>query len=151
MDPVSQPSPPPAAEYEFSEQQDQTIRRLANAMNWVAAPLLVAGVLYLLACIAYILISFQELHALAAAILAAFGAFFFLALARWTGMAAASFSQIVETKGQDISHLMSALESLRKKYTVLGFLVKLYIALIFAAVIVAAISVVILYFTEGRT
>jgi hypothetical protein len=35
----------------------------------------------------------------------------------WTRNAAGSFQRIVDTKGQDISHLMHALVSLNKMYT----------------------------------
>jgi hypothetical protein len=47
---------------------------------------------------------------------------FYLLMGVWTRSAAASFKEIVQTQGRDISHLMRALSSLRSMYALLYML-----------------------------
>jgi len=65
---------------------------------------------------------------------------FFLALGTWTSRSARSFKQIVTTQGQDVSHLMDALENLRKMYGLLSLVVKIYVAVAVVTVIAALIA-----------
>jgi hypothetical protein len=55
---------------------------------------------------------------------------FYLLLGVWTRSAAASFQQIVDTKGNDITHLMNALSSLYSMYNLLWTL--LVVTILFA-------------------
>jgi hypothetical protein len=54
----------------------------------------------------------------------------------WTINAASSFKLVVDTRGHDIPHLMNALTSLRKLYTLMFWL--LIVALVFMVVAIAA-------------
>ncbi|MDP2885743.1 MAG: hypothetical protein Q8P51_12070 [Ignavibacteria bacterium] len=54
----------------------------------------------------------------------------------WTINAASSFKLVVDTRGHDIPHLMNALTSLRKLYTLMFWL--LIVALAFMVVAIAA-------------
>jgi hypothetical protein len=65
---------------------------------------------------------------------------FYLALGTWTSRSAQAFRQIVSTKGQDISHLMDALDNLRKLYGLLGLIVKVYVVIVAVAVVVGLIA-----------
>jgi hypothetical protein len=47
----------------------------------------------------------------------------YLCVGMWTQSAASSFQKIVDTKGNDISHLMDALSSLNKMYTLIWTLI----------------------------
>jgi hypothetical protein len=57
----------------------------------------------------------------------------------WTGSASGSFRKIVETRNQDVWHLMNALGSLRKMYGTMR-------AMIIFAVILAVIGAVLIAF-----
>ncbi len=58
---------------------------------------------------------------------------FYMLMGTWTRSAAASFKQIVNTQGQDISHLMNALSSLHSMYSLVYTL--LVITLVCAVVL----------------
>ncbi len=55
---------------------------------------------------------------------------FYLLMGTWTRSAAGSFKQIVETQGQDISHLMKALGSLHSMYALLYTLLMITVFLL---------------------
>jgi hypothetical protein len=139
-----QGSDKPAAEYEFDTKQNQVIGGLALEMHWVAAPLILLSILY---GVGTVLILFQAIREPAAFIVpvtyVGLVTVFIWLLASWTQKAAASFHKVVSSGGQDISHLMEALENLRKKYALLGAFVKIYVAVILIAVIAGAISAVV--------
>jgi len=58
----------------------------------------------------------------------------YLLLGVWTRSAAGSFKKIVDTKGSDISHLMEALSSLNKMYSLIYTLIIFGLLLFLAAV-----------------
>jgi hypothetical protein len=128
-----------AAEYEFDDKQNKVIADLANSMRWVAAPLLVLGLLYIVASAFCVIQAFRHPATIVSVIYVGLIALLFLALGRWTGDAAKSFLEVVSTRGRDISHLMDALENLRKKYSLLSVFVKIYVVLIILSLIAAAI------------
>lgn len=97
-------------EYEFNEQQNETIRILANRMKWVGILLIVLGAEISLSQY----FSLQEnpgkiSDVLLGMILVLIGA--------WTRGAAKSFAYIVKRKGRDIANLMAALSALKKIYS----------------------------------
>ena len=116
--------------FEFSPIQADVIRSLSKRMNFV-------GTIYL---IASIIVGLAGLVALMFSPLV--GAFYFLLLIPellvgvWTIHAAHSFRQVVDTPGRDIPHLMKALSSLRKLYTLMFWL--LIAALAFMILAIAA-------------
>jgi hypothetical protein len=58
----------------------------------------------------------------------------YLLIGAWTRSAARSFKKIVDTQGSDISHLMEALASLNKMYSLVYTLIVIGLLLILAAV-----------------
>jgi hypothetical protein len=134
--------------FEFTLMQDEVIRMLSKKMNFVGYFYIVASGLVGLAGLGFMFIN------------AWIGLFYMILLTPelligiWTLNAGKSFRQIVDTKGHDIPHLMSALGSLRKLYTLMYWI--LIIGLVFMVLaIVAAIvlisSGVIPMPTEGTT
>ena len=121
-------------EYEFSPEQNELIARLSNAMRWVSVPMLALGslcVVNLIMSIVWLVQtkSYQDWHAIGTMLYLLFSTLLFLAFAVWTSRSSLEFQQITETSGQDISHLMGALDDLRKVYGVLATFVKVFVAI----------------------
>ena len=121
-------------EYEFTPEQNDTIARLSDAMRWVSVPMLALGAL----CVVELIMSlvwlvqtksYQDWHAIGTMLYLLFSTLLFLALAVWTSRSSFQFQRITETRGQDISHLMGALDDLRKVYGVLATFVKVFVAI----------------------
>jgi hypothetical protein len=130
-------SSPPG--YEFDDKQNAVIEQLARSMLWIAAPLQVVGILYGVGCVLAVIQAFRETSSALGAVYAFLGAIFFLGLGTWTRNAAQSFHQITTTTGKDIDHLMDGLDNLRKMYSLLSTIVKVYVALMVIALVVALI------------
>ena len=129
----AQTSPPPENQplgFVFNPVQADVIRSLSKRMNFV-------GTIYV---IASIIVGLAGLVALIFSPLV--GIFYFLLLIPellvgiWTIHAANSFRQVVDTRGHDLLHLMKALSSLRKLYTIMFWL--LLAALAFMILAIAA-------------
>jgi hypothetical protein len=147
--------PPPAAapqpveyksnQYEFTEEHNRTIGGLADAMR------VVASLMQLLGLVFAIFFAFQLLHTLKnrenffPAIGLGASMLLCLAIGFWTGGAAASFRKIVETKNEDVWHLMGALRGLRNMYATMRAII--YCGLVLAVVGVAL--AVVNYFNKG--
>lgn len=126
-DPSSQGTP---HTFEFSPPQDDVIRTLSKRMQFV-------GTIYV---IASMIVGFAGLVALIFAPMVALLYFLLLIpellVGIWTIHAAHSFRLVVDTPGHDIPHLMKALSSLRKLYTLMFWL--LLAALAFMILAIAA-------------
>jgi hypothetical protein len=122
-------------QYEFDEKQNSVIEQLSRAMLWIAVPLQIVGILYGLAVVLAIVQAFHDASQVFAAVFAALAMLFFLALGNWTGNAAQSFRRIVTTTGQDVTHLMDGLDNLRKMYSLLSLIVKVYVVVILITLI----------------
>jgi ABC-type polysaccharide/polyol phosphate export permease len=143
---MSASSPRPDS-YEFTPEQNRTIKELANAMKWVAAPLLLVGVMYLILAflaIPKLLANWHDLPAVVALLLA--GLIWFV-LGQWISRSSEAFDKVVGTQGQDIGNLMTALEFLRNGFSLLSLFVKVYVALVFVALIAGAL--VFVFFRPG--
>jgi hypothetical protein len=96
--------------YEFTMAQNATIQVLADRMKFI-------GVLYL-ACA--VIVAFAGIDFLLSASLMSIGFFsmvaFFGFIGWWTYKGSVSLQAVVQTKGNDVMHLMDALENLRKIY-----------------------------------
>ncbi|TAE22018.1 MAG: hypothetical protein EAZ92_16255 [Candidatus Kapaibacterium sp.] len=110
--------------YEFSPAQNTLISNLAKRLNFVGIAFIVLGVLQAFLAMVNTTMFGKLTGILGGALLGSLGVF----MSRASG----SFKFIVETEGQDIEHLMSALASLLSMYTaqfwslvVLGSLVAL--------------------------
>ena len=121
-------------EYEFSPEQNELIARLSNAMRWVSVPMLALGALCMVNLIMSLVWlvqtkSYQDWHAIGTMLYLLFSTLLFLAFAVWTSRSSLAFRQITETSGRDISHLMGALDDLRKVYGVLATFVKVFVVI----------------------
>ena len=133
-------SPP---QYEFDSKQNDVIERLACSMQWIAAPLQLVGILFALGGIVSLVQAFREPSAALGAVYAFLGGLFFLALGNWTRSAARSFHRIVKTTGREIDQLMDGLDNLRKMYSLLSVIVKIYVALLVLALVIALIVAIL--------
>lgn len=137
------PDAPAAASYEFTPSQDETIRSLASAMQWVAIPLIIVGIFYAIAAVWQLVSTFGNWRALFPVLFIALAAAIYLTLGIWTRQAAQSFTSVVSTSGRDIAHLMDALDTLRKKYSLLALFVKIYIAILILALILGIVGLIV--------
>src|SRR5262245_27277375 len=123
-------TPQPAfksAQYEFNDEQNKVISSLVDGMGTVALLMKLIGLAFL---VFFGLLLYKAVHSTgydAYGPVAAVGSamLVFLSIGFWTGGAAHSFRRIVETKNEDIWHLMNALESLRNMYSLLRTLILL--------------------------
>src|SRR5262245_61914780 len=127
-------------QYEFTEQQNQLLAGLSSKMGVVGTFLSVVGVLEVLAAVVAVAAALRSNfppdllaripsdvhHRLpgnselwAFAIQGGVAGLLYLLMGIWTSSSAASFRQIVDTRGSDISHLMNALGSLNRMYTLI--------------------------------
>ncbi len=138
-------APSPAAhtaslrEYEFDSAQNQIIVGLAREIRWVAAPIVILGVLYLIATVALVFANVRTPGIVQGGILTGLVALLLLVFADWMRRAAGSFEMVGKTKGKDVQHLMDALTNLRKTFGFLSFFVKVYVALILLVMIASAV------------
>jgi hypothetical protein len=132
-------------EYEFTPEQNDVIARLSNAMKWVSVPLLVLGALCTVNLIMGIVWlvqtrNYQDWQAIGTILYLLASTLLFLAFATWTSKSSHAFRQITETRGRDISHLMSALDGLRMVYGVLATFVKVFIAITLLALVLNLVA-----------
>jgi hypothetical protein len=105
--PQSEAVVPPPAQYEFTNDQNQVIGNLAKKMRLVGIMLEVFGVVGAICGVA--LINRGGIATLIQGVIYVF-------LGYWVARAAEAFQRIVQTQGQDISHLMEALRQLGKYF-----------------------------------
>ncbi len=125
-------------QYEFSSSQNELVKQLSEKMRFVSYFLLAGGVLTVLAGL---------LTLLQGGIGNIINGVFYIVIGIWTQKAASAFKQIVDTQGNDVENLMTALGELRKLYTLQYWL--LILVLIFLALAVVA-SLVIGIASVGR-
>lgn len=99
-------------QYEFTSAQGDLIADLARKMRFVGLLMIAVGILNpILTWIAF--------HAIALDITF----LIYILIGAWTWSASGSFQKVVDTKGKDINHLMDAMESLRRIYGFIFYLV----------------------------
>ena len=127
-----------SAQYEFTDEQNKVLGGLVDAMKVVAGMMKILGLVFLI---------FFAMEAIQAAnggvgygpaVGLGSGALLCLVIGFWTGASAASFRKIVDTKNEDIWHLMNAVRHLHSMYSflrtiVMGSLVLLLVGLALAA------------------
>ena len=106
----------PKDRYEFTPEQEKTIGDLAGKMGFVAAFLLAMATISLVQAgyVAYKARLFDWPLAINALIYGCIGV--------WTLNASGAFAAVVTTVGRDVTHLMNALGSLRRMYSLLYWL-----------------------------
>ena len=119
-------------QYEFNDEQNRTFTQLADGMGSVALLMKILGLVFL------VFFGLQLYHAITAntgaggyapAAGLGSGALLCLAIGFWTGGATHSFRRVVETKNEDIWHLMNAMESLKNMYGLLRSIIVLSLVL----------------------
>jgi len=138
----SSPSSSEPGQYEFNDRQNAVIQSLASAMRWVAMPMLVLGILYIFPGVMHLAAAVRDARQLLAGLLLLLVAALYFTLGIWMGRAADSFSLVVSTSRNDITHLMEALDNLRKTYSVLSLFVKIYVAIVIIAFVLGLIAFV---------
>ena len=126
----------PAAQpgYEFNEAQNMTFGVLASRMKFLGILNLVFAVLIGLFSV-YALFNDSPLTIVVAGPQVAM----LVVLGLWMMNASSSFRMIVETRGQDITHLMTAMDALRKLYN-LQFWLTIAVLIVFVIGFLLAIS-----------
>jgi hypothetical protein len=131
---ISTASAPQAASgptgYEFSPAQNLTIQVLAQRMKFMGILYMFFGGLMVIWGVILILLKapVQSIVAFAEVAL-----FVFMGL--WNYKGADSFQMIVQTEGSDVSHLMNALEDLRKIYNLQYWLMIVVLVLVALAIV----------------
>jgi hypothetical protein len=123
----------PAPQYEFTPGQNVVIGDLARKMSLVGMVLIVIGVLSILGALGRLIGGYFEGGFL--------GGLLFILIGVWTRGAADDFRMIVSTEGRDVTHLMRALENLRKMYDLIYIVIVVMIALALATGIAALVYV----------
>ncbi|HEY8077445.1 MAG TPA: hypothetical protein VIF62_25140 [Labilithrix sp.] len=120
--------------YEFDPKQNDVIEKLGRSMHVVGIFMFVFGVLGLVGSVLAIVThqvgpqsGFAE-----SLVMTLFGF--------WTQRAGGRFTKIVKTTGNDVTHLMAALDDLRKMYGVVRFVIVFCFVLLVAFFVVAMVS-----------
>jgi hypothetical protein len=124
----------PEKGYEFDEGQNETIRTLSKSLQFVG----LAGLAFSL------MFAIDLLHAVMGsdwsdAVSQGVILVFMLAMGSLMLKAGREFQAIVDTEGKDISHLMIALDNLRKMYSVLSVIILISIVLTLVALALALV------------
>lgn len=115
--------------YEFTAEQNATIHSLSQKMKLLGVfYMIVAGIVGLWGFVSLI-------HSFTNAVMLFGEAAFFAFIGWWTHRGASSFQMIVETQENDISHLMKALDELRKIYNLQVWLLALMLGLVVLTII----------------
>jgi hypothetical protein len=133
-----------SAQYEFNDEQNKEISALTDAMR------VVAGLMQLLGLAFVVLTALTAMDVInvggnryGPVIGLGVAALICLCIGFWTGSSATSFRKVVETKNEDIWHLMNALGSLHKMYGLLR-------TIILGSLVLAVVGVAMVAFTLSK-
>lgn len=118
-------------EYEFTEEENVLVGSLAKKMKFVGIFGIIFGVLEIIQGV------FSEKTAIVQGIIS-------IVIGIWTTKASESFQKIVDTQGNDISYLLSALDQLKKLFTL-----QYWTYLLGAIIVVITILFAIIYASNG--
>ena len=121
--------------YEFDSSQNETILTLAKSLQFVGTTSLVFGLVFAIGCVSAI---FQTNWS--AVITQGMFVVFTFAMGGLMIKAGKKFQAIVKTSGDDISHLMVALDNLRQVYSILSVIIILCVLLSLIALALSMIS-----------
>lgn len=138
---VPPPSPQPefkSRQYEFNDEHNKNIGALADAMFAVATMMKLLGLAFVVFGGLQLGVALQTRTGYGPPIGLGVAALLFLVIGFWTSGSAASFRKIVETKNEDVWHLMNALRRLYNMYSlmrtiILGGLVLAVVGIALAA------------------
>ena len=131
-----------SAQYEFNDEQNKQISGLADAMRVSASLLQLMGLAFVVLCVMAAIAARQSGAGYGPAVGLGAGALLCLALGFWTGSSATSFRRIVETKNEDIWHLMNALGKLHNMYGLLR-------TIILGSLVLAIVALALIAFAMG--
>ncbi len=117
------------SQYEFNEAQNLVIWELSKKMKFVSIFLIVIGVLQV---IPGILLVFMSVFSASVVVEIIGRSLIYIFIGVWGASAANSFRQVVDTKGNDIDHMMSALGDLKTAATLTYWLLIIFIILLIA-------------------
>lgn len=125
-------------QYEFNDEQNRTLSNLAESMGAFAQLMKILGLGFGILCGLQAVGAIETKGGYGA--LAGLGAATLLCLSFgfWTSSSAGSFRKIVETRNEDVWHLMNALGSLKNMYSLMRMMIIGSIVIIVVAVAVAA-------------
>jgi hypothetical protein len=128
-----------SAQYEFTEEQNRQISALADAMKVTAGLMQLLGLAFVILCTLSVTGAVQTGGGYGPPVGLGAAALLCLCIGFWTGGSANSFRKIVETKNEDIWHLMNAMGQLHNMYAllrtiILGSLVLAVVGLTLAGV-----------------
>jgi hypothetical protein len=132
-----------SAQYEFTEEHGRTIGGLADSMSTSASLLQLLGVAFATLCGVQIVAvlktdaEFVTVRDYVPAIGFAAAALFCLAFGFWTARASNSFRRVVQTRNEDVWHLMNALGSLHNMYALTRFVILASLVLVAVGVALA--------------
>jgi hypothetical protein len=129
-----------SSQYEFNDEQNKEFSGLAAAMGTVSTLMKLLGLSFVIffGMLIYHAAQTNSGYGPAAGVGAAM--LLFLAIGFWTGSAAHSFRRIVETKNEDIWHLMNAVGSLKNMYGMLRGIIMLSLVLVIVGVTLLAVT-----------
>ena len=108
-----------SVQYEFTDEQNKQISALADAMRVTAGLMQLLGLAFVILCTLSVTGAVQSNGGYGPPIGLGAAALLCLSIGFWTGGSATSFRKIVETKNEDIWHLMNALGQLQNMYGLL--------------------------------
>lgn len=128
-----------SVQYEFTDEQNKQISGLADAMQVTAGLMQLLGLAFVILCTLSVTGAVQTGGGYGPPVGLGAAALLCLCIGFWTGGSASSFRKIVETKNEDIWHLMNALGRLNNMYSllrtiILGSLVLAVVGLTLAGV-----------------
>jgi hypothetical protein len=117
-------------EFEFTAAQNEMIQVLSHRMRWVAVIQILSGIGVVIAAIAAFARGQEGFALLLTAVL-------LIVIGIYTASAAKSFSDIVETAGADITHLMEAVRTLKSLYNIQFWLIIVYLVIMGIVILMA--------------
>jgi hypothetical protein len=108
-----------SAQYEFTDEQNRQISGLVDAMRVTAGLMQLLGLAFVILCTLSVTNAIQAGGGYGPPVGLGAAALLCLCIGFWTGGSANSFRKIVETKNEDIWHLMNALGQLHSMYALL--------------------------------
>jgi hypothetical protein len=131
-----------SAQYEFNDEQNREISALADSMRVVASLMQLLGLAFVVLCALTATGAIQVGAGYGPVIGLGSAALICLCIGFWTGSSSTSFRKIVETKNEDVWHLMNALGSLHNMYGLLRTIILGSLVLAVVAVAMVAYGLV---------
>ena len=123
----------PKDRYEFTPAQEAVIGDLAGKMQFVGLCMCALAVLWVTQVVIVLVSRWNEPRPFD--VYGTLNALIYGLIGFWTLTASGAFAQVVRTVGWDVSHVMDALRSLRKMYSLLNYLLIAAIVVVFILLI----------------